>query len=531
MTDPRGFALLPATTDAIGRYTLDQLPPGRYFVRAAKAGFTTTFFGAIRSVGPGTPVVLEAAERFDAPIVLPRASVVTGTIIDEHGEPAVATVVFLIRRPSSSRSPPLVEFGRTESDRSGRYRIEGLPAGNYVVRAERPNVNFDVRRISPEEVAAARASGERGASAQGGRDLTREATYSYLPVYYPGVASSITARTIAIEPAVERHGIDLQLQVVQTISFEGALLDPAGNPLANATTRLLGDDEGLERYGTTTANGRFRFVGVPPGRYVLAARSPLPLMPDGKRTVLWGSQELIVSPGARIDPVLTFHPGADLTGQMAFDGAAAIPDFRSTSTLVQLTPIGGLFTRFGLPQAGINLQEVGGPLRAFGLRFDGVPPGRYVIVCPPTLPGGWSFRSAMLEGVDVSAAPFDVASGSRLDGLVVTFTDRHTSLSGTVKNEIGEPVFAHTLVVFPSDRRAWHGAAANRIRLVPPDSRGKYAIADLPAGDYLVALARELNPAEIVLSETLNLLEPGALRVRLVEGQPTVQDLQTRSVR
>ena len=64
--------------------------------------------------------------------------------------------------------------------------------------------------------------------------------------------------------------------------------------------------------------------------------------------------------------------------------------------------------------------------------------------------------------------------------------------------------------------------------MVRADSRGKYRVQGLPAGDYLLGLARSLNPAAIVLSEALDSLEAGAVRVRLVEGEETVQNLQTR---
>jgi hypothetical protein len=510
-----------AMTGADGRYAIDRLPAGTYVVRAMKPGFTSTAFGSTRFISAGVTVVLAAGERFHAPIVMPRVSAVSGTIVDEHGDPAVASVAFLIRRAAPSRGSPLQQIRKTESDRNGRYRIEGLPAGSYLVRATRVDAPADVGRISPEAIAAARAGGQPPPPPPG--------AFTYLPVYYPGVASSTAARPIAVEPGTERHAVDLQLQVVETVAFNGVLVDPAGAPLANATTRLLGDDEALERYGSTTANGRFQFVGVPPGSYLLAARALLPLMPDGKRTVLWGAQELFVGPGTPIDPVLTLHPGGDLRGRIVFDGAAAIPEFRRASPIVQLVALSGAFSRFTPLEPAIDLQEAGGPTRSFDVRIESVPPGRYAIVCPPALPGGWSFRSALLGGADVSAIPFEVTAGSRLDGLIATYTDRRTSLSGTVKNEIGEPVFAHTLVVFPADRRAWHAAMANRLRIVQPDSAGKYAIADLPPGEYLVGLVRDLDPAAFLLAETLESLAAGAVRVRLSEGSPTVQDLQTRT--
>jgi hypothetical protein len=143
-------------------------------------------------------------------------------------------------------------------------------------------------------------------------------------------------------------------------------------------------------------------------------------------------------------------------------------------------------------------------------------------------PSGWSLRSILINGVDVAAIPFDVKPGQQIEDLVVTLTDRPTTLSGTIKNEIGDPVFAHTVVVFPVDARARWEAPGARIKTTRPDSRGKYTVSGLPAGDYLIGLARDLNPARIVLAELLNSLEAAAVRVRVVEGEETVQNLQTR---
>jgi hypothetical protein len=506
----QGRLLLRVThTDASGRYFLDLMPAATYTIHASFAGFTPATFGSGRLIGPPVPIVLATGERFEANLTLTRISVVSGTIRDEYGAPTVALVTFLTRRPDFSRNSPLIPVKDVESDRHGRYRVEGLPAGNYLVRAHRPNTLPDVRQI----------------------EAGRERTVTYLPVYYPGVSSSTAARPIAIEPGADRAGIDLQLQLVPTTAFEGTIVDGSGNPLQSVTTRLIGDDEGAERYGSATADGRFRFVGVPTGRYVLAARGLLSGSSGEKRQVLWGSQEIFVSPETRVEPSLTFHPGADLAGHVVFDGSAAIPEFRRLPMgLVQMVPVAGVFSRFNLPNLVIGSDDpaaVAPPFKTI-IRFDSVPPGRFLIVAPLPLPGGWSLRSAVINGVDVAAIPFEINPGQQVNDLVVTFTDRTTTLSGTIKNEIGEPVFAHMLVVFPVDSRARFDGIGSRIAAVRPDSTGKFTVRSLPAGDYLVALARDLNPAAMLLEEVLNSLETGAVRVRLVEGQETVQNLQTR---
>ena len=63
------------------------------------------------------------------------------------------------------------------------------------------------------------------------------------------------------------------------------------------------------------------------------------------------------------------------------------------------------------------------------------PPGKYFVRIGGT-PGGWMARSVLYGGVDISDTPVDVTDRD-LTGVVVTFTDRIASLSGTVRNAAG----------------------------------------------------------------------------------------------
>ena len=55
----------------------------------------------------------------------------------------------------------------------------------------------------------------------------------------------------------------------------------------------------------------------------------------------------------------------------------------------------------------------------------------------------------------------DRVSGD-LTGVVLTFSDRHTELSGTVKSSEGDPVTQCFVVVLPADRGLWHALRTNQ---------------------------------------------------------------------
>jgi hypothetical protein len=521
-------------TDSTGRYSLEKLSPGTYVVVASSPGYMTTAFGggALYGLGPfdgrSVTLVLSDGERFVAPIVLARVSALSGTVVDEHGLPTVAIVSVFFRRPAGGRGSALSVVARTQADRLGRYRVEGLPPNAYLVRAERPSTISDLRQMDPEILAAAIQSIARTAVPLPVRDLAREAEFGYRATYYPGVTSSRIARPVRVEPGSEHTGIDLQLELTRTVTFEATVVYAAGRSADSATMKLTGEDEAVEHQGTMHGDGRFLFTGVPPGRYMLAARASVAPLPERPRALLWGSQEISVETGARVAPSLTLHPGADISGRVVFSGSSPIPEVaRAPAPLVQLITVASEFTRFAPATPALRMTapdaEQG---ESIAVSFESVAPGRYRIAS--TSSGDWSLRSAMLNGVDVSAVPFEVRAGDDLKELVLTFTDRPASLTGTIRNESGEPVYAHTLVVFPVDRRARFAGPGGRIKAVRPDSRGRYDVRPLPAGEYLVALARDVA-IDALHEEMLDALEAGAVRVTLVEGRDTVQDLLART--
>src|SRR4030095_6790653 len=113
-----------------------------------------------------------------------------------------------------------------------------------------------------------------------------------------------------------------------------------------------------------------------------------------------------------------------------------------------------------------------------------VPPGRYFVRVGGA-PQGWTFRGATLGGRDVTDSPLDIDGD--VSGVVLTFTDRQTQLSGTVTAENGSPDAA-TVIAFPTDPDAWvgYGSASRRLRTARVDKTGNYNVGSLPAGEYFV---------------------------------------------
>ena len=90
----------------------------------------------------------------------------------------------------------------------------------------------------------------------------------------------------------------------------------------------------------------------------------------------------------------------------------------------------------------------------------GVPPGRYFLRVNAGLQG-WTFQSATVNGRDASVVPIDLESAD-LGGVMITFTDHPSELSGQVSSE--GPPEATTVLVFPAESAAWVGYGNSRIK-------------------------------------------------------------------
>ena len=86
VSDPREMRTV--STDENGAWEFRDLPAGRYTIQVSKGGYVALFYGQRRPFEQGKPVELadgQTIEKLD--VSLPSASVITGRIFDEFGEP------------------------------------------------------------------------------------------------------------------------------------------------------------------------------------------------------------------------------------------------------------------------------------------------------------------------------------------------------------------------------------------------------------------------------------------------------------
>jgi uncharacterized protein (DUF2141 family) len=334
----------------------------------------------------------------------------------------------------------------------------------------------------------------------------------------------------------ERTGIDFLMAAVPVTTIDGVVVSDDGRPPANVQINITSENAiHLFALATTPtlamppdATGRFRFSNLAPGHYTLAATANA----TGTVGATFGGRGGGVSVGiddaqstfavASVDvsdqPVtgvtLRLQHGGRFSGRVMFDAAShAIPaDLTSLRVSLSASPSGS----FVRPKA----------LNAEGT-FDmvGLAPGTYrVQVTQVPNPGvTWWLRSAMAGGKDMLDSGLTVGVASEITEAVLTVTDRHSELSGRLKNESGQPAPDFYVIVFPADVTL--RTAARRVQATRPATDGFFSFADLPAGEYLLAAVTDVEPDEWKKTTFLDQIAPRGVAVTLGEGEKKTQNL------
>jgi hypothetical protein len=134
-------------------------------------------------------------------------------------------------------------------------------------------------------------------------------------------------------------------------------------------------------------------------------------------------------------------------------------------------------------------------------------------------------KSAVLNGHDLADGAFEVKPGHDVAGLVVTFTDHAGGISGRLVDAAGRPITRYSIIVFPADRALWQ-PESRRIQSVPLATDGSFAMPGLPAGEYAIAAAEDVDATDLADAGFLARLLATAYKVTLADGEQKRQDLR-----
>jgi len=544
---PNGLTVV---TDDRGAFSLTGLPAARYTLMFEKDGYPGLAYGAKRPGRAGTSLVLAEGQQITGLTMrMPRGSVITGTVLDQNGQPAVGASVRAMRYMflnGNRRLTPAGSMGGIADDR-GIYRIYGLAAGEYAVVASAARVSpFDTSATTitnAADVARARqdlktpaagaeaAPGVRAPANAAGP--SRPAAVAYSPVYYPGTASPTQAAMVPVAAGEERTGIDFQLSLTPTARIEGTISIPDGVAPQSVAVSLvtLGDEvtlspfEGM-RVARLDSAGRFAFASVKPGRYVVSARGAAP---DAKPSTteafalgaLFGVTEISIDGNDISNVTVDLQPGGTVSGRLVFDTSSpeSVPDVSRIRVTLNAVQAPGEVS-FGASPGIVD--------KSGAFTITGASPGRYRVM-PVSIPNPtkWVVKSSVLDGRDTLDVPVEIRPHQHVDGVVVTVTDRPAELTGMVQDAAGNAAADYFIIVFSGDRAFWT-PQSRRIQGIRPGQDGKYTVRNLPAGEYILVAVADVEQGEWFDPSFLQRVTPSGMRLTIADGEKRVQDLQIK---
>src|SRR5687768_11813512 len=145
-----------------GRFFFRGLRAGAYGVMATKGGYVDGSYGRLRPLGPSLQITLTDGGRFgEATVRMWKHASISGTVLDEAGEPQINVAVTAYRRGVHGGRPRYLPGGTARTDDRGVFRISGLVPGHWIVGTSidyRSATISDARDVTQQARAGARGA-------------------------------------------------------------------------------------------------------------------------------------------------------------------------------------------------------------------------------------------------------------------------------------------------------------------------------------------------------------------------------------
>jgi hypothetical protein len=567
-------------TDGDGRNFFDRITAGTYNMTVTKPGWLDGAVGRRRPEGEATPFTIKSDDRrSDVELQMWKRSLMSGTVLDEAGEPVVDVLVWAVRRKIFAGRPQMELTTAVRTDDRGAFRLSGLVPGNYSVllptMISSGPITFAAGSAPMEWLQTMTGLGgaplsvdrQSGIAAGDGRNVVTgmtelasgpadSAPWMTLPPTFFG-GSSTTPTFVSLEPGQERQGMTIAARRVPTQSISGVLVVPGASAASYALHLLPASMADFPLFDVATAvadaSGAFTFYGIPSGNYVIrVVRVPAPKGPNARATtayvdvnrkfvsisagfvrgappppvdtepLLFANEPVTVGDTAVRGLTITLRQGVRLSGRADFVGTAPPPLPDSLPTVPVAAGAANGFVPYMASQYSVGHLSTDGTFTTPSLV-----PGQYVLAPGATSP--WTVKSVTAGGVDVTDLPIDVTSD--VGDIVITYTDRVDSIRGTVTAQGAEDPHASVLM-FSTRAEHWvdYGHASGRMKRARTSTTGTFSLTARP-GDYFVIAFPDDEIADWRDPAFLAKLAPRAQRVSVRAGESPTLSLSTVSIK
>jgi hypothetical protein len=449
-------------TDNAGRFTIPNVPPGQYTVRAQREGF----FGGPTTVEDPTvataPAIVGEGQTATATLTMFRGAAITGQIRDTSGRPVTGAVVDAFRITYSNGLPVLQSILSMPTDDKGDYRLAWLPPGEY--------------RLSV---------------APGGPADISVMTEHQVRTFYPGFKEVSSAVPIVVRVGERVESISFAIQTATPAKISGRINSSVPlpsrsgvvTPFIQATMMLLTRDTttpdvigtvtnpGVRNLGSAqvdASGGAFEVTGILPGSYDLYARLPEPRAGAG---VTFGHAPVEVVRGNVSDVIIKVDPTVPVQGSVSLDGNIPRHDIRVAVQVEGSAAKIPLYQAIATRPALVSRQNG-------SFIIPGVMSGRFRVAVHGLQPG--EYIADVRQSVSVFDSGFEIGGEPPIPIQVLLRTGAGTII-GTVVDMRGKPMAGATVVLIPPEARRENRAL---YQIAKSDSSGRFTVHNIAPGSY-----------------------------------------------
>jgi len=491
-----GGSTLTGATDSEGKFSIENIDPGRYTLSAERQGYVTQNYGARRPSGPGTTLELKTSQVLkDLSFKLTPQGVIAGRVIDDDAEPVSGVSVQVLQYKyllGKKRLIPAMQTLVLTND-LGEFRAPNLSPGRYYVAT------------SPQKLTDIQSGTERAEAAKG-------ETQGPIPTYYPNADDPSTASPVDVGPGAEVRGIDVRLRKARVFRVTGKVMNAVtGMPMNPAMLMVFRKQAGgmstipVSMYMVQGDKGTFELRNIPPGSYSMLAMSTNP------QDMMMLMQSVDVAEQDIEGMIVSLGSGVEIPVTAKLEGVQPPPDQddKKQDPATDLSNVRIILNLEDNPMASLSTVQIGKDNKAI-LKKVSIDKYKLIVV---GLPRGTYLKSAKFGDRDALEFGIDLRQGAA-GNLDLVIAAPAAQLTGTVHNDKGEPVPGAMITLVPKDPKG----RTDLSRTGTADQNGNIRMLGVVPAEYNVFAWEDIEPGAADDEDFRKPFDSLGTKVKLSEG-------------